>query len=1130
MTGKEKSTTSSKGFIALIITQFLGAFNDNAFKIVISLYIISMGIGMQAGSEKVSIAAAVFVVPFIIFSAFAGRVSDRYSKKSVIVYTKVVEVLVMLFGMAALLTGNLTVIFFALFLMGSQSAFFSPSKYGILPEMIKDEQLSNANGILQMFTFLAIILGTAAGGGLFTIFEQRVYLSSIVFVAVAALGVASSLYVEKVRPAKSDKKLEPNPFKSVYETYLKVKDDRPLFFTIIAIAFFWFVGALFQLNILIYGSEMMHLSQGKIAALMTIIAFGIGTGSALAGRLSGDKVEFGLVPIGSMGMVIFSYVLYFSYTSFLQTTAALLLLGIASGFFIIPFTAYLQQESAVADKGENVAFSNIISFTGILFASGYLYFMSNILEIDPAGIFLTMSIAVLVVSLLLLKAMSESFTRFVLWTLTHTVYKATVIGKDFVPKTGPALIVCNYPSHAAPFLIESIFQRHVTLLVPRRYYKRKWKRWLLRRMNVIMVPEKHDSRAFAKAMELARRELNDRNLVCVFPEDTIVKTGSLQKFHEEFIKIARECRVEVPVIPAYISSPAACLFGFKKFLTTRSHTVLFGEGVPADIGAYEARQAVSLLSSKAFEIKKREDQLLHLCFISTAKKRFFKKYMSDSLGFSLIFGEALAAVLVFTDKLSDSLKKNEKMVGIMMPTSCIANLLNLSVLMAGSIPVNLNYTASDDSIASAVKQCKIKTIFTSAKLLEKLNITKTNQMVFVEKFFKDIELKDKLIGILKAFFKPTYFLKKEYDYKLRPDDIATIIFSSGSTGDPKGVMLTHSNIISNIEAVRQILPLKIGDTFCGILPFFHSFGFTVTLMMPALCGFEVTYHPNPVDAATIGKICHKNRCTLLMATPTFLSSYIKKCEKDHFKHLKYVIVGAEKLKKSVDEAFYEKYGHYPLEGYGTTELSPAVSLNVPDIMSEGTLQIGTKKGSIGRTLPGVSVKAVDIDTGEELGLGEEGLLLVKGPNVMKGYLNNPKLTAEVIKDGWYNTGDIAKVDEDGFITITDRLSRFSKIGGEMVPHIKVEGAILDIVQKEGLVCAVTSVPDSKKGERLVVLHTDLGMDVDELWNKLNAMDLPKLWIPRKDSFSRVDEIPILGTGKISLKKIKEIACDKYGSL
>ncbi|NJL71814.1 MAG: AMP-binding protein [Candidatus Competibacteraceae bacterium] len=336
-------------------------------------------------------------------------------------------------------------------------------------------------------------------------------------------------------------------------------------------------------------------------------------------------------------------------------------------------------------------------------------------------------------------------------------------------------------------------------------------------------------------------------------------------------------------------------------------------------------------------------------------------------------------------------------------------------------------------------------------------------------------------------------------------------------------MLTHRNLIYNMEATIETFPHDENTTLVGFLPFFHSFGHMATLWMVLCLGLRGIYHPNPLEPKIIGGLIEKYKGTIMIGTSTFLQSFIRRCTAEQMKSLSFVVCGAEKLSPRVRDAFSEKFGVEPLEGYGTTECAPAVSVNVPDQVSPGFYARGTERGTIGRLLPGQASKVFDPDTGVELGIGQPGLLCIKGPNIMKGYLNQPEKTAKVLKDGWYETGDIAALNIEGFITITDRLARFSKIAGEMVPHTKVEEVLHQLLNLTDQAMAIASVPDQQKGERLVVLHTLSDEELATLVGRLDQSGLPNLWVPRPNAFYRVDAIPVLGTGKMDIKSVKKLA-------
>jgi acyl-[acyl-carrier-protein]-phospholipid O-acyltransferase/long-chain-fatty-acid--[acyl-carrier-protein] ligase len=354
-----------------------------------------------------------------------------------------------------------------------------------------------------------------------------------------------------------------------------------------------------------------------------------------------------------------------------------------------------------------------------------------------------------------------------------------------------------------------------------------------------------------------------------------------------------------------------------------------------------------------------------------------------------------------------------------------------------------------------------------------------------------------------------------------------VIFSSGSTGVPKGVMLSHFNLISNCDAVLEVFELDQQDRFLGALPFFHSFGFMATLWLPVIARCGVVYHPNPTDAKVIGELVEKYKATFLLGTPTFCGTYARKCTREQFASLRYIVVGAEKLREALRREFQEAFGKELLEGYGCTELSPVVSINTPDVRDGAEYQRGNKVGTVGLPLPGVAARVVDPDTRQVLPPGQEGLLEIRGPNVMQGYLGQPERTAEAMHDGWYITGDIASIDEDGFIQITDRLARFSKIGGEMVPHLKLEQIVSSLTG--GADCAVTGLPDERKGERLAVLYTAPDVTPEELWRRLSETDLPKLWLPKLGDIHQVESLPVLGTGKLDLRGVRARARELAGA-
>jgi acyl-[acyl-carrier-protein]-phospholipid O-acyltransferase/long-chain-fatty-acid--[acyl-carrier-protein] ligase len=498
--------------------------------------------------------------------------------------------------------------------------------------------------------------------------------------------------------------------------------------------------------------------------------------------------------------------------------------------------------------------------------------------------------------------------------------------------------------------------------------------------------------------------------------------------------------------------------------------------------------------------------------------------MADSSGTELSYGKALAGSLALGRRIRARCS-GERMIGIMLPASVGGALANIATVLAGKIPVNLNFTSGSESIASAVDQCQIRTVLTSRMFLAKAKVEQPENAWFLEDVMKDITPVERLGPLVAGLLLPARVIEWLFVGGDRdPDAMATVIFSSGSTGAPKGVMLSHRNVLANVDGLAQVYRVTDDDRLMGILPLFHSFGFTGTIWLPLVTGFGVVYHPNPLDAATIGEMVQKYRATMLISTPSFCLGYARKCSAEQFVTLRYAVVGAEKLREPIARLFREKYGLNLLEAYGCTEMSPGVSVNVPDDPVTG--EKGWKPGTVGRPLPGVAAKIVDLDTGQPVPSGTAGMLLLKGANLMLGYLNAPEKTREVLRDGWYVTGDIATIDEDGFIRLTDRLSRFSKIAGEMVPHVKIEEVMTQMLGDSP--CVVTAIPDESRGERLVAFYTNRDVSPETLWAQLGESNLPRLWIPKRENLYYLDVLPLLGSGKVDLKKVRERALDLAG--
>jgi acyl-[acyl-carrier-protein]-phospholipid O-acyltransferase/long-chain-fatty-acid--[acyl-carrier-protein] ligase len=740
----------------------------------------------------------------------------------------------------------------------------------------------------------------------------------------------------------------------------------------------------------------------------------------------------------------------------------------------------------------------------------------------------------LVVAVYIVKTLPDFFLRLVMYPFAHLIYNLDVRGGHNVPMSGPALIVANHVSHVDPVFISAATPRLIRFLMYRTYYDLPVVTHLFRAMRCIPISGGDSPKEMVRSFKVAREALEDGQLVAIFAEGSITRHGQMLGFKKGFERIIKG--MDVPVIPVHLDRVWGSIFSNERgrFLFKRPRkipypvTVSFGEKMTADVSAHTVRQKILELGADAFRLRLKEERALPAAFLRQVKKHPTRFALADSMGQELNY----AQVLVRASLLSGILEKaipGTGPVGLLLPTTVGGALANLAVSMSDRITVNLNYTASQSVVDECALKAKVDGLLTSRKFLEKLGWEHREGMIYIEDLIPQISKIKGLLTAIAVFSFPAKLLER--CLIRRPSrslsETATLIFTSGSTGTPKGVMLSHGNVHANIEGMAQLYQVQQDDRIMGVLPFFHSFGHTVTLWFPLIAGFGAVYHVNPLDAKRIGQLTDKYAATFLMCTPTFLSSYMRRIDKEKLKSVRYVVVGAEKLHEDLARAFEEKYGLLPLEGYGCTELSPVTSVNIPDFHGTGFKQRGQKLGTIGQPLPGVLIKIVHPDTHEELPAGESGLMLVKGPNVMKGYWEDPGKSSEVLKDGYYVTGDIAAIDSDGFVRITDRLSRFSKIGGEMVPHIKIEEKLQELAKLVERFFVVMAVPDKKKGERLVVLHKEFE-GIGDLWKDLNDSDFPKLWVPAKDSFYPIEEFPVLGSGKLDMQSLKQTALKSAG--
>src|SRR5215470_10759635 len=993
------------GFWSLIVTQFQGAFNDNGLKFFVIFMILGTNPSPSKTDELVFFIGILFAMPFLVFSMAGGYLADRFSKRSVTIATKIFEIFAMVFAVYAFSKGNTRMAFGVIFLASTQAAFFGPAKYGLLPELLPPELLSWGNGILELMTFVAIISGALIGPLLAQRFHTREATAGLIFGLCSLFGLATSFAISRVPPADPSKKFRFNIFGDLKKQFQLVRPDRVLHLAIAGNTYFWFLGALLQFVIVFYGREILHLDETHGGYLQAALAIGIGVGSYAAGLLSAGKIEYGLIPLGAVGMSAFALAVSLHGLSFTQVLILLAALGFAGGFFVVPINALIQHRPEESNKGSVIAFANWLSFVGVIGASAIYSGFTHYLHTSLASFFIWTAGMSLVATVYVLWLLPDSLLRLLLWIATHTLYRLDVVGRENVPARGGALLTPNHVSMAdAAFLIASI-DRPIRFLMFRGSYEHPLVKPFAKILGVIPIASDQGPREMIHSLRQATEALKSGEVVCIFPEGQMTRIGQMMPFRRGMERIIKG--VDVPIVPVNLDGVWGSIFSFAggrffwKFPRRVPYPVrvTFGQPLQPTTPSQEVRRVVQGLGAEAFERRKKRMHTLPETFTYTARRHPLRFAMADGQRPKLNYFSALIGTLILARRMRKHWQGQE-MVGVLLPPSVPGALLNFAAMLMGKVPVNLNYTVSNETLASCAQQCNLKTIVTARVFLEKVKIQPPGQVIFIEDAAKDPSFGERLLATLAACLLPARALSRFAGSERRAtlDDIATIIFSSGSTGDPKGVVLTHYNIASNVEQLNQVFMLHANDRILGILPFFHSFGFTGTLCLPAATGIGVVFHPNPLDSRVIGALIRTFDVTMLLATPTFLNAYTRRCEPEDFGSLRFVMAGAEKLPERISQAFEDRFGIRPLEGYGCTECAPVVSVNRTDFRAAAFRQVGAKRGTIGHPLPGITVKIVDPDSHQPLGVDQPGLLLVRGPNVMRGYLHKPEKTAEVLVD------------------------------------------------------------------------------------------------------------------------------------
>jgi acyl-[acyl-carrier-protein]-phospholipid O-acyltransferase/long-chain-fatty-acid--[acyl-carrier-protein] ligase len=729
----------------------------------------------------------------------------------------------------------------------------------------------------------------------------------------------------------------------------------------------------------------------------------------------------------------------------------------------------------------------------------------------------------------------QSLVRYIVRFIIGFKYNIRVEGLENVKSAKGVLLLGNHVSFLDWAILQIAYPKHIRFVMDRGYYEKWYIKPFLDFFDVIPISSRGSKNALAAVSEA----LNNGDIVALFPEGHLSRNGHLGAFQRGF-EVAVKAVSEAVIVPFYLRGLWEDNFSYasKKMKRKRSKdiSVSFGEMMDIHSSASEVKKAVFELSIQNWQSYTHSLPSLQEAWIASAKEVGDKLCMADSTGLEVSGDKFVTGTLMIAGALKPKLRKSQN-IGLLLPTAVGGSMGNMALLSLGKTVVNLNYSSGEESLKHALKIADITYVVASKQFVTKLKakgfdlteVLSNIEVIYLEELKERISKVKSLMLFFAVKFLPVSILRVLFIKKSKPQDTAAILFSSGSEGQPKGIELSHQNMMGNIKQITTLLNPSDEDVMLGTLPIFHSFGLTVTTLLPLVEGIPVAAHPDPTDGFGIGKMAARYEATMLFATATFYRLYTrnKKLNPLMFSHLRMAVAGAEKLPNEIREAFKQKFGQDIYEGYGATETTPVASVNIPDVLMQDSwrVQTGNKVGTVGLPLPGSSFKIVDPESFEALPAGEEGMILIGGTQIMKGYIGEPEKTASVIKelDGirWYVSGDKGRLDEEGFLTIVDRYSRFAKIGGEMVSLGLVEGEINKLLDDESQV-AIVALPDEKKGEKLILLLEGV-MELEELKVQIKSLEMNPLFVPSE--YYKVDELPKLGTGKADFKGAKKLASE-----
>jgi len=1121
---------TARRFAPLFWCQFFSAFGDNFLKQALVLLILFQVSAADSGA-LIQLAGAALTFPFFFLSGIGGELADRFDKATVARRLKLFEIGVAALAVAGFAFHSLAVLFLAVFLFGVIAALFGPIKYGILPDHLAREELTKGNALIEGGTFLAILIGTivaglaAAGGG------DAVHFAWLMIVTAAACWIAS-LFIPPTGEGAPHLRVNPNIAASTISLIKYIRGEPRLWWGAMVASWFWLVGIVVLSLLPPLVTYQIGGTEGVVTLFLAIFSVAVAVGSALAAWVAHGRIV--LLPTLFAGVLLGIFALdlgwtasalappsvpvdlahYFSSPHSLHIAIDLAGLAIAGGLFIVPTFAAVQAWAGPDHRARVVAAVNVLNAAFMVVGAVFFGLLQK-LGLGIPLLFALIGAANLVVTVIIAWTLPTNWLIDFLSIVFRTLFRLEVTGIENVEKAGHnAIIAMNHVSFLDAAVAVSLLPKRPVFAVDVGISKRWWIQPFLPFVRTMALdPLK------PMALRTIINAVRDGDMLVIFPEGRITLTGSLMKVYDGAAMIADKS--DAMVVPVRIEGPERTPFSrltaaqVRRRLFPKFKVTIF-EPVKMNVDpALKGRKRRAAAGAAMYDI------MSDLIFRSTSTDRTIVEAVieaahdhggkwpaiEDPTSGSLTYKRLLQATRILGAKLMP-LAALGRPVGVLLPTSNGAAVTVLALLSGGRVPAMINFSAGAANVLGACRAAKVDTVITAHAFVEKARlekliaaIEKELRIIYLEDVRKTVSFADKLVGALRA---------NKQLVKRNPDDWAVILFTSGTEGTPKGVVLSHRNILANVAQVEARIDFGRDDRLFMALPAFHSFGFMGGIVLPLISGVPTFLYPSPLHYRTVPELVYGICATYMFGTDTFLAGYARMANAYDFRSLRYIVAGAEPVKETTRRIYLEKFGMRILEGYGVTETSPVLALNTP---------MFNKFGTVGKLLPGMQArleKVAGVDDGA-------GRLFVKGPNVMLGYLraDNPGVL-EPPYEGWYDTGDIVAIDEQGYIAIKGRAKRFAKVGGEMISLAAVEMLAAELWPNYN--SAVIAIPDDRKGERLILVTDKHSATRAEFQVYARSKHAAELMNPSEVII--LDKLPLLGSGKPDLVTLQKFVADR----